>query len=155
MPVIDGLNKGECSSIVCIDKCDFSESFHVYSHHPFLETSFPNSRLGDSGVYEPHYILKQCPLILIILASSCTKLRSISRPEMKISTLIAALTAISTVASHTVFITLFVNDVGQGDGTCVRMPMTPSNATFPINDLSSNDMACGMYNSPESADPRF
>lgn len=48
------------------------------------------------------------------------------------------------VFSHTVFTTLFVDDVDQGDGTCVRMNMTPQNSTYPIIDLSSNDMACGM-----------
>jgi hypothetical protein len=64
---------------------------------------------------------------------------------MKLSTVSAGLAAISTVVGHTVFTTLFVDDVDQGDGTCVRMPMTPSNATFPVNDLSSNDMACGKY----------
>lgn len=31
----------------------------------------------------------------------------------------------------------------QGDATCVRMPKYPNNATFPVNDLSSTDMACG------------
>ncbi|ESZ97680.1 glycoside hydrolase family 61 protein [Sclerotinia borealis F-4128] len=48
------------------------------------------------------------------------------------------------VAAHTVFTTLFVNDVSQGDGTCVRMPSDPSTATFPINDLASDSMACGF-----------
>ncbi|KAF4634120.1 hypothetical protein G7Y89_g3989 [Cudoniella acicularis] len=62
---------------------------------------------------------------------------------MKLSTLTCTLAALQTAAAHTVFTTLFVNDVDQGDATCVRMPTTPSNATFPINDLSSSDMACG------------
>ncbi|KAF7869719.1 hypothetical protein EAF04_004503 [Stromatinia cepivora] len=48
------------------------------------------------------------------------------------------------VDAHTVFTTLFVNDVSQGDGTCVRMPSDPSTATFPINDLDSDSMACGF-----------
>jgi hypothetical protein len=47
------------------------------------------------------------------------------------------------VAAHTVFTTLYVNDVSQGDGTCVRMPTSPDTATFPINDLQSDAMACG------------
>ncbi|RDW69504.1 hypothetical protein BP6252_08524 [Coleophoma cylindrospora] len=62
---------------------------------------------------------------------------------MKLLSLILALAAVQIVAGHTVFTTLFVNDVDQGDGTCVRMPRTPDNATFPINDLSSDAMACG------------
>lgn len=55
-----------------------------------------------------------------------------------------ALSVLQTVATHSVFTTLFVNDVNQGDGTCVRMGMTPHNCTFPISDLVSNNMACGM-----------
>lgn len=30
---------------------------------------------------------------------------------------------------------LFINDIDQGDGTCVRIPMDAHNATNPINDL--------------------
>ncbi|KAI9649729.1 hypothetical protein NHQ30_002310 [Ciborinia camelliae] len=48
------------------------------------------------------------------------------------------------VDAHTVFTTLFVNDVSQGDGTCVRMPSDPSTATFPIHALDSDSMACGF-----------
>ncbi|QSZ34196.1 hypothetical protein DSL72_005785 [Monilinia vaccinii-corymbosi] len=48
------------------------------------------------------------------------------------------------VAAHTVFTTLFVNDVSQGDGTCVRMPSNSDTATWPINDLDSDSMACGF-----------
>jgi hypothetical protein len=43
-----------------------------------------------------------------------------------------------------------VDGVSPGDGTCVRMPMTPGNATFPINDLESDAMACGEYLCPPS-----
>jgi hypothetical protein len=64
---------------------------------------------------------------------------------MKLFTLALALPILQIVAAHTVFTTLFVNDVDQGDGTCVRMNMTPDNCTSPVNDLASNDMACGMY----------
>lgn len=49
------------------------------------------------------------------------------------------------VVGHTVFTTLFVNDVSNGDGTCIRMPSDPSTATFPINDLDSDSMACGKF----------
>lgn len=62
---------------------------------------------------------------------------------MKLPPLLLALAALQKVAGHSVFTTLFVNDVDQGDGTCVRMPTTPDNATSPINDLSSDAMACG------------
>jgi len=62
---------------------------------------------------------------------------------MKLYILAVALAAVQAVAGHTVFTTFFVDDINQGDGTCVRMPMTPNNATDPVNDLASDDMACG------------
>ncbi|KUJ16364.1 uncharacterized protein LY89DRAFT_734466 [Mollisia scopiformis] len=59
-------------------------------------------------------------------------------------TLATGLAALQTVSAHTLFTTLFINDVNQGDGTCVRMPITPSNATFPIiGSPTSIEMACG------------
>jgi len=64
---------------------------------------------------------------------------------MKLLTIALALSALQLAAAHTIFTTLFVNGVDQGDGTCVRMNMTPDNCTFPVNDLASNDMACGTY----------
>jgi hypothetical protein len=63
---------------------------------------------------------------------------------MKLFILALALPALQLVAAHSVFTTLFVNGVDQGDGTCVRMNMTPDNCTSPVNNLASNDMACGM-----------
>ncbi len=62
--------------------------------------------------------------------------------KLKLAILLVALQAVS---AHVLFTTLFVNDVNQGDGTCVRMPMTPSNATDPVNAIGDVEMACGMY----------
>jgi len=62
---------------------------------------------------------------------------------MKLLTLALALLVLQLVAAHSVFTTLFIDDIDQGDGTCVRMNMTPDNCTSPVNDLASNDMACG------------
>jgi hypothetical protein len=62
---------------------------------------------------------------------------------MKLLTLALALLVLQLIAAHSVFTTLFVDDIDQGDGTCVRMNMTPDNCTSPVNDLASNDMACG------------
>jgi Auxiliary Activity family 9 (formerly GH61) len=62
---------------------------------------------------------------------------------MLVSTFTLAVLALQTVTAHTVFTTLFVNDVSQGDATCIRMNMTPNNSTFPVNDLVSKEMACG------------
>lgn len=46
--------------------------------------------------------------------------------------------------AHTVFTTLFVDDVNQGDGTCIRMSKEGNVATHPISGgLESKDMACG------------
>lgn len=46
-------------------------------------------------------------------------------------------------AAHSTFTTMYINDVSQGDGTCVRMNMNSENSSSPIPSLSSNDMACG------------
>lgn len=47
-------------------------------------------------------------------------------------------------SAHTTFTTLFVNDVNQGDGTCIRMAKKGNLATHPIaGGLDSEDMACG------------
>ncbi|GFF79681.1 probable endo-beta-1,4-glucanase D [Aspergillus udagawae] len=45
--------------------------------------------------------------------------------------------------AHTVFTTLYVDGENQGDGVCVRMNRNPSKASFPIEPLSSKDIACG------------
>ncbi|KAK4191966.1 putative endo-beta-1,4-glucanase D [Podospora australis] len=49
----------------------------------------------------------------------------------------------TTSTAHTVLTTLFVNDVNQGDGTCIRMSNDPERTTFPIGGINSPDMACG------------
>ncbi|KAH6676561.1 glycosyl hydrolase family 61-domain-containing protein [Halenospora varia] len=63
---------------------------------------------------------------------------------MHFTIFICALAALQTVAAHSLFTTFSVDDVSQGDGVCVRMPTNPSTATFPINDLASDNMACGF-----------
>ncbi|OTB20065.1 glycoside hydrolase family 61 protein [Daldinia sp. EC12] len=58
---------------------------------------------------------------------------------------VAAAAILPTVVdAHTIFTTLFINDVSQGDGTCVRMNMDPQHCTDPIAGLDSDDMACGV-----------
>ncbi|EGS21285.1 uncharacterized protein CTHT_0031380 [Thermochaetoides thermophila DSM 1495] len=53
-------------------------------------------------------------------------------------------TAFASLASaHTCFTTLFINDVNQGDGTCVRMPKDGSLSTHPIYGYDNPDLACG------------
>ncbi|KAI1377642.1 glycoside hydrolase family 61 protein [Hypoxylon crocopeplum] len=75
------------------------------------------------------------------------------------SLLVATATLLATaVDAHTVFTTLFINDVSQGDGTCVRMPSDPQHCTDPVAGIDSDDMACGAngntpvtYTCPASA----
>ena len=70
---------------------------------------------------------------------------------MHISTLrtvLLAIVAVKAANAHTTFTNFFVDDVPQGDGTCVRMSNNIQQATFPIRPIgavTSNDMACGMY----------
>lgn len=45
--------------------------------------------------------------------------------------------------AHSIFTTLFVNEVSQGDGTCVRMNPSPAHCTDPVPDLVGEGMACG------------
>jgi hypothetical protein len=65
--------------------------------------------------------------------------------NMKLFQLPIALALLRTVTTHTVYTTLFTDGADQGDGTCIRMPMTQNNFTDPIKDLMSSDMACGMF----------
>ncbi|KAI1821564.1 lytic polysaccharide monooxygenase [Xylaria intraflava] len=48
--------------------------------------------------------------------------------------------------AHTIFTTLYINGVkqGQGDGTCVRQNADLQHATSPVRDILSDDMACGV-----------
>ncbi len=64
---------------------------------------------------------------------------------MRISTVILAAVGLSAVTAHSIFTTLFIDDVNQGDATCVRMPMDGATSTSPITDLTSNDMTCSKF----------
>lgn len=60
--------------------------------------------------------------------------------------LLLAVAAATTVNAHTIFSNFFVDNVPQGDGTCVRMSNNPQQATFPIKGVSktNTDLACGV-----------
>jgi hypothetical protein len=58
-------------------------------------------------------------------------------------TALLALTTAQSIYAHTGFSNFFVDGVDQGDAICVRMNPDPSKWTFPLEDLSSPDMACG------------
>ncbi len=60
-----------------------------------------------------------------------------------LSSLLGLARLAAVVRGHTIFTTLYIDDVSQGDGTCVRMSGTPNNCTSPISSITSNDMACG------------
>lgn len=55
------------------------------------------------------------------------------------------LAALSTGAhGHTLFTNFFVDGADQGDAVCVRMTDHIQNATAPLPDITSPDMACGV-----------
>jgi hypothetical protein len=56
-----------------------------------------------------------------------------------------ALGLIPLVAGHTIMTTLYVDGENQGDGVCIRMNRDPEHATFPIEPLANDAMACGSY----------
>lgn len=51
---------------------------------------------------------------------------------------------ISLVEAHNAFTTLYVDDVKQGDGTCVRTSHQSKTPTYPVIDYTSNDVTCGF-----------
>ncbi|KAL8824691.1 MAG: hypothetical protein Q9191_004882 [Dirinaria sp. TL-2023a] len=64
-----------------------------------------------------------------------------------ISSVLLVIAATGAVNAHTAFTNFFVDNVPQGDGTCVRMSDNIDQATFPIRPIgavTSNDMACGV-----------
>ena len=47
--------------------------------------------------------------------------------------------------AHTTFTNFFVDGVDQGDGTAVRMSNKIPEATYPLPNITTPDMACGKY----------
>ena len=47
--------------------------------------------------------------------------------------------------AHTAFTTFFVDGVNQGHGTAVRMSNNIPEATYPLPNITTGDMACGTY----------
>lgn len=58
--------------------------------------------------------------------------------------ILAAGTA-SFASAHTTFTNFFVDGVDQGDGTAVRMSNNIPEATYPLPNINTPDMACGKY----------
>ncbi|KAF2658734.1 lytic polysaccharide monooxygenase [Lophiostoma macrostomum CBS 122681] len=63
---------------------------------------------------------------------------------MKTQSLLLALGAVPAALAHTVFTDFYVNGVAQGDGVAMRMRLDPAKASFPLENLSSNDLACNV-----------
>ncbi|KAI1872949.1 hypothetical protein JX265_004675 [Neoarthrinium moseri] len=51
---------------------------------------------------------------------------------------------LSGAQAHTLFTTLLINDVSQGDGTCVRQSADISHSVSPVIDYRSSDIVCGV-----------
>jgi len=58
--------------------------------------------------------------------------------------------------THTLLTTVFLNDVNMGDSNFIRFPknIDLGKATYPIEDLTSTDMACGTLLSSLPSPPR-
>ncbi|KAF2473969.1 uncharacterized protein BDR25DRAFT_170344, partial [Lindgomyces ingoldianus] len=63
---------------------------------------------------------------------------------MKAQSLFLALATVPAALAHTVWTDFYVDGVAQGDGVAMRMRKDPAKASFPLEDLSSNDMACNV-----------
>ena len=65
-----------------------------------------------------------------------------------VNSVLLALAAATTISAHTTFTNFFVDNVNQGDGTCVRMSNNIQEATYPLRPIGAavtgNDMACGV-----------
>ncbi|KAL4902894.1 glycosyl hydrolase family 61-domain-containing protein [Aspergillus multicolor] len=62
---------------------------------------------------------------------------------MRFSTLPLVSGLLPLVAGHTIMSTLYVDGENQGDGVCIRMNRNADKATFPIEPLANDAMACG------------
>ena len=62
---------------------------------------------------------------------------------LKSGTVLLAASAAQLINAHTTFTNFFVDGVDQGDGVAVRMSNNIQQATFPIPNVTSPDMACG------------
>ena len=49
------------------------------------------------------------------------------------------------INAHTTFTNFFVDGVDQGDGTAVRMSNNNQQATFPLPNVTTPNMACGKF----------
>ena len=62
-----------------------------------------------------------------------------------IDVIILAAGTASFANAHTTFTNFFVDGVDQGDGTAVRMSNNIAEATYPLPNITTPDMACGKY----------
>ena len=67
--------------------------------------------------------------------------------HLKTNTIWLVVSVAKFVNAHTAFTNFFVDAVDQGDGVAVRMSNNMQQATFPIPNVTSPDMACGKWES--------
>lgn len=61
----------------------------------------------------------------------------------QVKILLVAAGAVHLTNAHTTFTNFFVDGVDQGDGTAVRMSNNIQQATYPLPNVTTPDMACG------------
>ncbi|KAK3174286.1 hypothetical protein OEA41_001530 [Lepraria neglecta] len=62
----------------------------------------------------------------------------------QVKILLVAAGAVHLTNAHTTFTNFFVDGVDQGDGTAVRMSNNIQQATYPLPNVTTPDMACGV-----------
>ena len=65
--------------------------------------------------------------------------------HLKTGTILLAASAAQLANAHTAFTNFFIDGIDQGDGVAVRMSNNLPQATFPIPNVTSPDMACGKH----------
>ncbi|KAI3332119.1 glycosyl hydrolase family 61-domain-containing protein [Xylariaceae sp. AK1471] len=117
---------------------------HSFIHH--LQQPGIHSSSSSHISYRVKNILFILPILLGV-ARSIDRLVGVPTSKMKqrfcLGLAVVASLAVSTNA-HTIFTTLFIDDATQGEGTCVRMRLDPDQCTSPVEDVTSDDMACGV-----------
>lgn len=95
----------------------------------------------------PRFITNRLPFFpLAVFRTQLRLSRSTYAMKSTIPFFLGGLARLAAVTrAHTIFTTLYVDDVSQGDGTCVRMSRTPENCTSPVSSITSDDMACGKF----------
>lgn len=114
-------------------------SFSRASSYPLLDARFHSF----SGVF----------LSLSPLRTSCqvTIQGMMQAYFLRLSFAVAVLTYLA--QAHTVMTNIYIDGIDQGDGTCVRMSTDFGNASYPIEPVTNEALACGMILDPCGLQP--